>query len=318
MPPTDATPRDGPRSLVMHGAARHYDLLASLLTLGREGALRARLADLARLAPGEYVVDVGCGTGSLALAAQRRVGPAGRVRGIDASPEMVAQARAKAAKTRLGVAFEVARAEALPLADGSVDVVLGTLMLHHLPPVVRAAFAREVRRVLRPGGRVLVVDFEAPAGKRGGLLARVHRHGGVPLARIVQLLGDAGLRVVERGSVGAGDLQFALAEAPVAEARVAEAPGGGGSGAPDAFSMAADAAPAVRSLPPLPWPRWVLPAGVVALMLAHVLVARLAWSGAALGAVAGAGVLALVAAAAAHLGAAGGVHALLRGHRRRS
>jgi ubiquinone/menaquinone biosynthesis C-methylase UbiE len=299
---TNTMTGEGPRSMVMHAAARHYDLLAGLLTLGRERALRERLADLARLAPGEHVLDVGCGTGSLALAAKRRVGPTGTVRGVDASPEMVAQARAKAARTELAVAFDVARAEALPCPDGSVDVVLGTLMLHHLPAVVRERFAHEIRRVLKPGGRVLAVDFEAPARKRGGLIARLHRHGGVPLARVVQLLEDAGLRVIDRGSVGASDLQFALAVV-----------------ARDTDDVGTDAGapPQARALPPLPAPRWALPAALAAVVLVHLLAARLAWSTLALGAVAGAGVLAFAAVVVAHVGAAGGVHALLRGRRSR-
>ena len=75
---------------VMRSSARYYDLLVWLLTLGRERAFRERLIELARLRPGEWVLDVGCGTGTLAIAAKRRVGPAGNVHGIDASPEMIA------------------------------------------------------------------------------------------------------------------------------------------------------------------------------------------------------------------------------------
>ncbi|MFL5581876.1 MAG: class I SAM-dependent methyltransferase [Gemmatimonadaceae bacterium] len=293
---TDETQATGPKSLVMHSAARHYDLLAWLVTLGRERALRERLAELAGLAPGESVLDVGCGTGSLAVAARRRVGATGTVRGVDASPEMVEQARAKAAKAGLDVTFEVARAEALPFADASFDVVLSTLMMHHLPRSVRESFAAEIRRVLKPGGRVLAVDFEPPARKRGGLISRLHRHGHVPLREIVDLLGRAGLRVAERGSVGVSDLQFALAAAPRA---------GDAQDAPP---------PAHRSLPPLPAPRWILPAVVVAVVAAHALVVRAAWAALVLGTLAAA---AVVAGLAAHLGLAGGIHAALRRHRRR-
>src|SRR5687768_2453538 len=81
--------------LVIHWAAR-YDLLAWLLTHGRERAFREKLIALARIAPGESVLDVGCGTGTLAIAAKRQAGPAGQVCGIDASPSMNARARSKA------------------------------------------------------------------------------------------------------------------------------------------------------------------------------------------------------------------------------
>src|SRR5687767_79992 len=80
---------------VIHWAAG-YDLLVWLLTFGRERAMRERTLVLARLRPGESVLDVGCGTGTLAIAAARHVGSSGRVCGIDASPEMIARARAKA------------------------------------------------------------------------------------------------------------------------------------------------------------------------------------------------------------------------------
>ena len=101
---------------------------------------------------------------------------------------------------------------ALPFDDHQFDVVLATLMLHHLPRRTREQMARQVRRVLRPGGRVLAVDFGKPSGR--GLLARLHRHGCVPLAEIVALLDDAGLRIAETGRVGVRDLHFVLAEQP--------------------------------------------------------------------------------------------------------
>jgi ubiquinone/menaquinone biosynthesis C-methylase UbiE len=281
---------------VLHSAARHYDLLAWLLTLGRARALRERFVEIVRLAPGEAVLDVGCGTGSLAVIAKRRVGPAGRVKGVDASPEMIERARAKAAKAGLDVAFDVARAESLPVPDASVDVVLSTLMLHHLPAAVRERFAGEIRRVLKPGGRVLAVDFEPPAKKPGGLISQLHRHGHVPLREIAALLERAGLRLDESGAVGASDLQFAVAHVP--------APG----------ALEPPASPAVRALPRLPMPPWVWLVGVAAVVIAHALLLRFASAALVLG---GLSAVVIAALLLAHAGAAGGIHRLLRRHRRR-
>ena len=211
---TDDTPPPATKGAVLRSTARYYDLLTWLLTLGREGAFRERLVELARLAPGESVLDVGCGTGTLAIAAKRRVGPSGVVHGIDASPEMIERARRKAAKAKTDVAFRTAIVEALPFPDARFDAVLGTLMLHHLPRPARRECAREMRRVLRPGGRVLAVDFATPRGERKGILGHLHRHGQIPLRDIEALLGEAGLHVVASGPVGVRDLQFALAVAP--------------------------------------------------------------------------------------------------------
>lgn len=245
------------KGLVLRRAqARWYDLLAATLTLGRERALRERLVELARLVPGETVLDVGCGTGSLALAAKRAVGAAGAVTGVDASPEMIAIATRKAAHA--DVAFRTAVAERLPFPDASFDAALATLMLHHLPGPTRRECVREARRVLKPGGRMLAVDFSAPSPRKGGLIARLHRHGGVSVDAMVTLLRDAGMRVQETGSVGVSDLRYVLAVAPVA----GEQP------------MADETIPATRSLPPLAPPRWIIPMVVAALVAAHLLLAQ--------------------------------------------
>jgi ubiquinone/menaquinone biosynthesis C-methylase UbiE len=75
--------------------ARRYDLLIGAVTLSRERAFRQRIVDLARLEPGESVLDVGCGTGALAMVAKQRVGEMGSVFGIDPSPQMIARANGK-------------------------------------------------------------------------------------------------------------------------------------------------------------------------------------------------------------------------------
>src|SRR5215813_14098526 len=92
--------------LVMHRTARFYDLMAWVVMLGRERVFREKVLDLARVKPGESVLDVGCGTGTLAIAAKRRVGPTGMVYGLDASPEMIARAGRKAKKDRVEVVFK--------------------------------------------------------------------------------------------------------------------------------------------------------------------------------------------------------------------
>lgn len=201
----------GATGLVLHAAAR-YDLLVWLFTLGRERAFRDSIARLAGLKPGDAVLDIGCGTGSLAIAAKRRVGTTGTVYGIDASPEMLARAGRKARNVGIDIAFAHGAVQTLPFPDSRFDAVLSTLMLHHLPRKARHECAREVRRVLKPGGRVLAVDFAPPARKT--FLARVHRHGHVSLDDMTALFSEAGLDVVENGAMGRRNLQFVLATAP--------------------------------------------------------------------------------------------------------
>jgi ubiquinone/menaquinone biosynthesis C-methylase UbiE len=198
---------------VLHSAAL-YDLLLWLVCLGREGDFREKVLRLARLEPAQSVLDVGCGTGTLAIAAKRLVGPTGTVCGIDASPEMIARANRKARKTGAEIVFENGLAEALPFPNAHFDVVLSTVMLHHLPLKTRQLCAREIRRVLKPGGRVLVVDFGGVAQEQKTIFGRLHRHGYVKLRDIITVLDEAGLNSVESGAVGISDLQFVLAAAP--------------------------------------------------------------------------------------------------------
>jgi ubiquinone/menaquinone biosynthesis C-methylase UbiE len=197
--------------LIIRWAAR-YDVLAWLFTRGRERELRERIIGLAGLKPGEAVLDIGCGTGTLAIAATRHVGPSGTVHGVDASPPMISRANWKAKKAGVNVVFGLAAAERLPYPDHRFDAALSTLMLHHLPRTTREQCAREIWRVLKPGGRVLAVDFGGRQHK--GVLAHFHRHGHVDVQKIRELLATAGLTVVNSGSVGMNDLHFVLAEAP--------------------------------------------------------------------------------------------------------
>lgn len=154
--------------------ARWYDLASWLMSFGRMPAIRRRTVELATVQDGESVLDVGCGTGTLTLAAKRRAG-AGEVRGIDASVEMIEVARGKAAKQRADVDFQVALIEQLPFPDDTFDVVLSSLMLHHLPDDLKRTGFEEILRVLKPGGRILAVDL---AGSKGivGMMMRLAGH----------------------------------------------------------------------------------------------------------------------------------------------
>ncbi len=115
----------------------------------------------ADLKPGELVLDLGTGTGSVAERVAPLVGPAGRVLAVDISPEMLAIARERLAESGVSNAtFREGRAEALPAEDGEFDAALASLSLMYV--IDRAAAAREIARVLRPGGRLIGVVWAGP------------------------------------------------------------------------------------------------------------------------------------------------------------
>lgn len=199
---------------ILH-AALSYDVMLWFATRGRERALRERLLDLAKLQQGDAVLDVGCGTGTVAILARHRVGETGRVCGIDASPEMIARAKVKAESGGMDVRFQNASAQALPFPEASFDVTLSTLMLHHLGRNGRMDLAREMCRVSRPGGRALIVDFATPTRTRKGILKHFrHGHGSVAPDEVIGIVNSAGFEVIASGAVGAMGLHFVLAAKP--------------------------------------------------------------------------------------------------------
>jgi len=205
----------GTSGRVLRNALR-YDLLLWLITFGKERRFREQVLDLVALVPGESVLDVGCGTGTMAIAAKRRVGKSGCIYGVDASLEMITWADRKARKARVDVTFKNGLAEALPFPDARFDVVLSTIMLHHFPSKARRQAVDEMRRVLKPGGRILVVDFEGDAEQNTKHLFKTfhrRRHGHVKARDVVEIIGEAGFNIVDSGAVGIGDLHFTIATA---------------------------------------------------------------------------------------------------------
>lgn len=191
--------------------AHGYDTVVKLLTLGMDRRIRERTVDLAGVQPGQVVLDVGCGTGSLTMAAQARVGEQGQVYGVDASPQMIEVARRKAERAGKHIDFRVEAVEKMSFPDGYFDAVLSSLMMHHLPGDLKLQALVEIRRVLKPGGRVLVVDFHRPTALAGRVSITLLFHGAMPsgIDEIASLFKQAGFSQVESGSFALAVLGFA-------------------------------------------------------------------------------------------------------------
>jgi ubiquinone/menaquinone biosynthesis C-methylase UbiE len=188
-----------------------YDLLLNIIWRGSERTYREKTLDHAGLRTGEAVLDVGCGTGTLAIAAKRRVGPAGRVFGLDASREMISRARKKATGARAEIVFQVAGAEALPFSDTTFDVVLSTTVFHCLPNHTRDLCIREMVRVLKPNGRLLLIDFGGSKRERHSLIGHLHAHRNFDVFDLIPTINESGLTDQRNGSLGFSDLQFLIA-----------------------------------------------------------------------------------------------------------
>lgn len=139
-----------------------YDFMNRLLFLGRERQFRERTVDLASIIRGHAVLDVGCGTGNLTMAAKVRAGTDGEIYGIDAAPEMIQIAERKASEKQLDIHYQVGLIEDIPFPEGKFDIVVSSLMLHHLPKDLKRQGIAEISRVLKHGGRFVAVDVDPP------------------------------------------------------------------------------------------------------------------------------------------------------------
>jgi demethylmenaquinone methyltransferase/2-methoxy-6-polyprenyl-1,4-benzoquinol methylase len=136
--------------------AGFYDLMNSVMTAGLHHRWRARAADLAALGPGESALDVACGTGDLAIELARRVGTGGEVIGSDFAEEMLERARAKDP----GLIWEWGNALELPYASGRFDAATVGFGARNFSDLDRGL--AEMTRVVKPGGRVVVLEITTP------------------------------------------------------------------------------------------------------------------------------------------------------------
>lgn len=169
-----------------------YDPLVRLLRIERH---HRQLVTLAGPRPGERILEIGCGTGNLALLI-RDMHPEVEVVAIDPDAKALARARRKASRRRLAVELHQGFAQRLPFPDESFDRVVSAFMFHHLAADVKTAALAEVRRVLRPGGSLHLVDFGGASDRSDGLAARVQHRNRLMAdnlgERIPQLMTEAG------------------------------------------------------------------------------------------------------------------------------
>jgi ubiquinone/menaquinone biosynthesis C-methylase UbiE len=184
-----------------------YDPFVKLL-----GGDRARrvLVDQAALRPGHRVLDVGCGTGALVMEI-KRLYPEVDVVGLDPDPKALARARRKAKRAAVSIRFDQGFADELPYPDASFDRVFSSFMFHHLEPDEREKTLQEIRRTLRPGGFLHLLDFGGPKAGSDGFLARwlhsSHRLRDNDEGRILTLMEQGGFR--DAREVGRGAMFFA-------------------------------------------------------------------------------------------------------------
>lgn len=126
----------------------------------------------AGIAAGQRVLDIGCGTGTLAVLI-KRLYPDVEVAGLDPDPKALARARRKTGRAHISVRFDQGFSDSLPYPEASFDRVFSSFMFHHLPAAEKEQTLREARRVLKPAGSFHLLDFVGADAARHGFLARV-------------------------------------------------------------------------------------------------------------------------------------------------
>ncbi|HEY9527294.1 MAG TPA: class I SAM-dependent methyltransferase [Anaerolineales bacterium] len=144
-----------------------YDFIQKYIV--RDVRYKALLIEQAKLEVGQQVLDLGCGTGTLAIMA-KQAQPSAEVFGLDADPDMLKVAKYKSGQRNAPVKFDVGFTNKLPYPDASFDRILSSIMIHHLKTPDKIITAQEVFRVLKPGGQLHIIDFGKPYTLYGKIL----------------------------------------------------------------------------------------------------------------------------------------------------
>jgi ubiquinone/menaquinone biosynthesis C-methylase UbiE len=139
-----------------------YDSYMRKSTFGREHILRRMTVELAGVKTGDTVLEVGCATGTLTLAAKQAAGPTGQVFGIDIIPGMIEASQRKAAQANAEITFKVGSIDSLPFPDNHFDEVMCSFMIFHMSDETRRKGIAEIQRALKAGGRLLLLDLALP------------------------------------------------------------------------------------------------------------------------------------------------------------
>ena len=188
-----------------------YDFIQKYVV--RDVRYKSQLIEQANIQPGQHVLDLGCGTGTLAMMA-KQAQPSAEVSGLDADSDMLKVANYKKNQAKLNVKFDVGFTNDLPYPDASFDRVLSSIMIHHLKTPDKEKTAREVYRVLKPGGQLHIIDFGKPVtwyGKMlGPLLHKFEEANDNIDGRLPEIFGAPGLKTQVLGNFWTffGDLAF--------------------------------------------------------------------------------------------------------------
>jgi ubiquinone/menaquinone biosynthesis C-methylase UbiE len=150
-----------------------YDSYMNKITFGREKLLREETLNKTGIKLGDRVLEVGSGTGTLALAAKKKVGLSGKVNGIDVIPGMIAVSKQKAKQANEEVSFDLGSIADIPFETNTFDIVICSFMIFHIAEKTRQKGISEIRRVLKPKGKVFIVDLGLPQGSIQRIIAKI-------------------------------------------------------------------------------------------------------------------------------------------------